>query len=154
MAYYKSDKLLTTEESQSVIALPEAMTTIHPIDSTQLEILKKVTANVSPKLRQQFETAFVAWKDTWYAGSLSINSNPNARATGNAFDTLVKLGRESIPLVIEALAVPENFMALSLYHAIQSDQTLFVTLEADDPRVFEGEQGKARLAVQQYLNSL
>ena len=56
-----------------------------------------------------------------------------------------------MPLVIEALADPENFLALQLYDAMQSDEDLLVQFEPDDERVVEGEQGRARRVVQAWF---
>ncbi len=153
LAYYKPDRFLQAD-AQTLLTLPKDMTTIAPLNTEHLAILKQAAAGISPELREQFATAFAAWKATWYAGNLAINSDPHARASGVEFDTLVKLGSESIPLVVEALADPDNFMALQLYYAIQPESNLFVHIEADDPRILEGEQGKARLLVQYYIKSI
>ena len=53
-----------------------------------------------------------------------------------------------MPLVVEKLADPENFFALQLYDANQPDEKLVVHFEADaHERILEGEQGRARRAV-------
>ena len=102
---------------------------------------------VDPDLRRAFEDAFGAWKQTWFSGGLAINSNPHSRAVGKEYDALIALGPEIMPLVVEKLADPENFFALQLYDAIQPDEKLVVHFEADDERILEGEQGRARRAV-------
>ena len=57
-----------------------------------------------------------------------------------------------IPLVLEKLADPDNFMALQLfYDAIQTDVNLLVHIEPDDERILEGEQGCARRTIFSWL---
>lgn len=53
-----------------------------------------------------------------------------------------------LPLLIEKLADPENFLALQLYDAMQTDENLLVQFEPEDERIVEGEQGRARRVVQ------
>jgi len=67
---------------------------------------------------------------------------------GQEFDALVALGPEILPLVIEALADPENFFVLQLYDAIQPDPRLVVQYGPEDERILEREQGRTRRAVQ------
>ena len=91
-----------------------------------------------------FDKAFAAWKRVWFSGGLAISSNPHTRAIGKEYDALIALGPVILPLVIEQLADPENFLALQLYDAIQANEKLLVQFEPDDERILEGEQGRAR----------
>jgi hypothetical protein len=84
---------------------------------------------------------------------LAISSDPHSHAVGREFDTLVALGPSILPLVVEALAEPDNFIALQLYDAIQPDQKLVVQFEPDDRKILEGEQGRARRVVQHWLSN-
>jgi len=113
--------------------------------------LRDQLGSVPAKLRAAFDAAFSAWKDTWFCGGLAINSNPHSRAVGREFDTLIALGPAVLPLVIEKLADPDNFMALQLYDAMQPNQSLLVQFEAEDERILEGEQGRARRVVQAWF---
>jgi hypothetical protein len=61
------------------------------------------------------------------------------------------LGPQILPLVIEALADPEHFLALQLYDAIQPNPQLIVQFEPEDERILEGEQGRARRVVQAWF---
>lgn len=153
LAYYKPDRALLAG-AETLLTLPADMTTISAITPEQLEFLKESTAGINPGLREAFASNFAKWKATWFAGNLSVNSDPHARASGAEFEALVRLGPETLPLVIEALADPENFMALQLYNAIQPEPDLLAHIEADDPRIMEGEQGKARMVVQRYVRDL
>jgi hypothetical protein len=101
--------------------------------------------------RAAFEPAFAAWKDTWFRGGLAISSDPHTRAIGKEFDALIALGPAILPLIIEKLADPENFLALQLYDALQPNEKLLVQFEPDDERILEGEQGRARRVVQAWF---
>jgi hypothetical protein len=115
------------------------------------KLLRDQISNVPADSRTAFETAFSAWKETWFSGGLAINSNPHSRAVGNEFDALIALGPSILPLLIEKLADPENFLALQLYDAMQPNEHLLVQFEPDDERILEGEQGRARRVVQAWF---
>jgi hypothetical protein len=63
------------------------------------------------------------------------------------------MGPAILPLVVEKLADPENFLALQLYDAIQPDEHLIVQYGPEDERIVEGEQGRARRVVQTWLTN-
>lgn len=121
------------------------------LSPAQQKTLRAQRAKVPGELRTAFEGAFRDWKDTWFRGGLAVSSDPHTRAVGKAFDALIALGPAILPLVIEALAVPDNFLALQLYDAIQADGNLLVQYEPDDERILEGEQGRARRVVQTWF---
>ncbi len=64
---------------------------------------------------------------------------------------LTNLGPVILPLVIEKLADPENFLALQLYDTMQTNERLLVQFEPDDERILEGEPGRARRVVQAWF---
>jgi hypothetical protein len=105
------------------------------------------------ELRAAFESAFDAWKVSWFRGSLGISSNPQTRAMGVEFDVLIALGPKILPLVIQKLADPENFLALQLYDTMQPNERLVVQFEPDDERILEGEQGRARRVVHAWFTN-
>lgn len=121
------------------------------LSTTEKAILKKDVANVPKDVQTAFRKAFEAWKKTWSAGSLSIDSNPYSRARGKEFDDLVAFGSQILPLVVETLADDENFFSLVLYDTMQADARLILQYEPDDPRVLQGEQGRAALVVKMWL---
>jgi hypothetical protein len=102
-------------------------------------------------LRATFNKAFTAWKDTWFAGGLAISSDPHTRAIGKEYDALIALGPAILPLLIEKLADPDNFLALQLYDAMQADERLVVQFQPDDEPILEGEQGRARRVVRAWF---
>jgi hypothetical protein len=95
-----------------------------------------------------FHKAFAVWKSVWFSGGLAISSNPHTRAVGKEYDALIALVPDILPLVVEQLADPENFLALQLYDALQPNEKLLVQFEPDDERILEGEQERAQRVVQ------
>src|SRR5438445_7036305 len=121
------------------------------LSAAQKRALHEERARVPEELRAAFDKAFDAWKATWFSGGLAISSNPHTRAVGKEYDALIAMGPAIIPLVVESLADPENFLALQLYDAIQPNEQLLVQYEPDDERILEGEQGRARRVVQAWF---
>jgi hypothetical protein len=124
-----------------------------PLSAAQKKALRAARSDVPTDIHVAFETAFEAWKATWFTGGLAISSNPHTRTVGKEFDALIALGPRILPLVVEKLADPDNFLALQLYDAIQPDEQLVVQFGADDERILEGEQGRARRVVQAWLTN-
>jgi len=123
------------------------------LTATQKKILREQRTRVPAELRAAFDAAFNAWRETWFRGGLAMSSDPHTRTVGKEFDALVALGPEILPLVVGALTDPDNFMALQLYDAIQPDDRLVVQYGPEDERIVDGEQGRARRAVQGWLTN-
>lgn len=121
------------------------------LSATQRKTLAAERRRIPEQVRAAYDKAFAAWKTTWFSGGLAISSNPQTRAVGKEYDALIALGPLILPLVVESLADPENFLALQLYDAIQPNEQLLVQYEPDDERVLEGEQGRARRVVQAWF---
>ncbi len=121
------------------------------LSAAQKRSLREETKEVPDKIRTAFEKSFAEWKSAWFGGGLAINSDPHTRAVGKAYDALIALGPAILPLVIEQLADPENFLALQLYDAMQPNEKLLVQFEPHDERILEGEQGRARRVVQAWF---
>lgn len=121
------------------------------LSAAQKQRLHKQQTEIPGGVRTDFETYFSAWKESWFRGGLAASSDPHTRAVGREFDALIELGPGILPLLIEKLADPENFLALQLYDALQSEENLLVQYEPDDERIVEGEQGRARRVVQAWF---
>jgi hypothetical protein len=119
--------------------------------AAQKRALREKRERVPAELRAAFDKAFPVWKSTWFRGGLAISSNPHTRAIGKEYDALIALGPAILPLVIEQLADPENFLALQLYDSLQSNEKLLVQFEPDDERILEGEQGRAQRVVKAWF---
>jgi hypothetical protein len=151
LAFYRRSRLL---DAVFVAILEKQMkekTSKSYLTAAERKVLRDQVSNVPSKLRSAFESAFDAWKKTWFSAGLAISSNPHTRAVGKEFDALIALGPAILPLIVEKLADPENFMALQLYDAMQPNERLIVQFEPEDERILEGEQGRARRVVQAWF---
>lgn len=151
VAFYRGSRLV---EDVYTAILEEGMKEKAPrpsLTAAQKKALREEKSSVPDDLQAAFDAAFSAWKETWFSGGLAISSNPHARMVGREFDALIALGPKIMPLVVEKLADPENFLALQLYDAIQPDERLVVQFGPEDERILEGEQGRARRVVQKWL---
>jgi hypothetical protein len=153
LAFYRRNRLLEAPYELLLEASMKEKARKSFLSASQTKALDDQAKSVPADLRRKFESAFEAWKETWFNGGLAISSVPQTRAVGSEFDALVALGPQILPLVIEKLADPENFLALTLYDAIQPNEKLVVQFAAGDERVLEGEQGRARLVVQAWLGN-
>lgn len=115
--------------------------------------IKNAVSNIPAALREAFLTQFEAWKATWFVGDMALSSDTRDRADTYSYRILLAMGPEIIPLVVEQLADPENFMATQLYDDLQSDPKLQLNLAAADPAHLEGEQGRAKRIVENYLTT-
>jgi hypothetical protein len=151
VAFYRRSRVLASAYHPVLEELMKEKSSKSYISAPQKRLLKEERDQVDEAVQTAFESAFAAWKQTWFAGGLAVNSNPHSRAVGKEFDSLIALGSAVIPLVIEKLADPDNFMALQLYDAIQPNDRLIVQFAPDDERILEGEQGRALRVVQAWF---
>ena len=151
IAFYRRSRLLAATHRLEFTEVMNAKTPKSYLTAQQQKALKAQRAEVPAELREKYERAFRAWRDAWFRGGLMVNSNPHSRAIGREFDDLIALGPSILPLVIESLAEPENFFALQLYDALQSDEKLLIQFAPDDERLVEGEQGRALRVVQTWF---
>lgn len=112
---------------------------------------KKLAAqNISPAERVQFEKAFGIWKNTWFEGNMAFSSYASSRAQGDAFKKLVSMGtRIGIPLVIEKLADPDNFIALVLHEQLENRPHLLAPIVRGS---LESEQARSQRVVKLWLH--
>src|SRR6266571_3035336 len=151
VAFYRRNRLLDAVFSRILEGAMKEKASRSYLSAAQRKILRDRRSTIPVELQQAFDAAFSAWKKTWFSGGLAISSDPHTRAVGKEFDDLIALGPAILPLVIEALVDPENFLALQLYDAIQPNEKLLVQFSPDDERVLEGEQGRARRVVQAWF---
>jgi hypothetical protein len=123
------------------------------LSADQRAALDRERERIPGELRSAFDKAFAAWKSTWFSGSQAISSNAWTRTVGKEYAALVALGPAILPLVVEQLAQPDNFLALQLYDAIQPNPRLLVQYGRGDSRTGEGEQGRARRTVQAWFTN-
>jgi len=145
----------TGSPSPEVEAMMKKIKRSQPVDTylsaSQRKKLSAIVTQIPANLRKAYASAFAAWKATWFRGSLGLSSNAATRRVREEYYPLIAFGPAIIPLVIESLADPSNFMALQLYDAIQTDARLLVQFDTDDVRILTGEQGRAREVVHLWL---
>ena len=151
VAFYRRGRSLTAANEYLSGEIMKEKAVKSYMSSAQRKALVEEREQIAPELRRDYESAFAAWKATWFSGGLAISSNPHTRAVGKEYDALIAMGPAIIPLVVESLADPENFLALQLYDAIQPNERLLVQYEPDDERILEGEQGRAQRVVQSWF---
>jgi len=151
IAFYRRGRALSAANESVAEEIMKEKTIKSYMSSTQRKTLAGECGKLPIDLRAAYENAFAAWKATWFSGGLAINSNPHTRTVGKEYDALIAMGPAIIPLVVESLADPENFLTLQLYDAIQPNEQLLVQFEPDDERILEGEQGRAQRAVQAWF---
>ncbi len=151
VAFYRRGRALLAANESLVEVVMKEKTVKSYLSAAQRKALAQEREQILPELREAYESAFAAWKATWFRGGLAINSNPHTRSVGKEYDALIAMGPAIIPLVVESLADPENFFVLQLYDAIQANDRLLVQYESDDERILEGEQGRAQRVVQAWF---
>ncbi len=153
LAFYRRSLLATPVFEPILEEVMKEKTVRSYLTAAQKKQLREQRSRIPRQVQNAFDTAFNAWKATWFRGGLAVSSDPHTRTVGEEFDSLVQLGPEILPLVVEALADPENFLALQIYDAIQPEERLIVQYGPDDERILEGEQGRARRVVQVWLTN-
>ena len=151
VAFYRRSQTLPAAYEAALEDVMNEKTAASYLSAAQRRTLREERDRVSEEVRTAFEDAFAAWKRTWFSGGLAVSSNPHTRAVGKEYDALIALGPAVLPLVVEKLADPENFLTLQLYDALQPSEKLLVQFEPDDERILEGEQGRARRVVQAWF---
>lgn len=153
VAFYRRGRTLTAANESLAEEIMKEKAVKSYMTAAQRKALGEESGQIADELRSAYESAFAAWKATWFGGGLAISSNPHTRAVGKEYDALIAMGPGIIPLVVESLADPENFLALQLYDAIQPNERLLVQYEPDDERILEGEQGRAQRVVQSWFTN-
>jgi hypothetical protein len=151
VAFYRRSRLLEAVFASIVEKPMKDKASRTCLTGAEKKALRDQVNDVPTEARAAFEASFNAWKNTWFSGGLAISSNPHTRAVGKEFDALIALGPAILPLLVEKLADPENFLALQLYDAMQPNERLVVQFAAEDERILEGEQGRARRVVQAWF---
>ena len=153
VAFYRKSRLVDETYASTLEEGMKEEVSKSPLTAAQKRTLREERSKVPADLRAAFDDAFDSWKSTWFSEGLAMSSDPGTRAVGKEFDTLIAMGPAILPLVVEKLANPENFLALQLYDAIQPDEHLIVQYGPEDERILEGEQGRARRVVQTWLTN-
>lgn len=117
-------------------------------------LLQKAVSAVNKTVANSFESRFSAWKETWDTEHTFHLSNPAFVSSSREYCDLVAMGPEILPLIVLKLTDPENFLALQLYEAVESDPGAHVDINPADDAIMEGEQGRARQTVERWVSNL
>jgi hypothetical protein len=124
------------------------------LDKEQASLLRSAVSEVDDATRAAFEKRFDAWKAVWRCEEFQHHSDPAYVRFCKEFQDLVLLGQQTIPLIVEKLVDPDNFLALQLHDALQPDDRLLALVEPEDDAMLEGEQGRAERVVESWLKSM
>lgn len=142
-------------EAGVVVPSSFAQPSVHAVNlPEQAAAIRKLTQDIPPPVRETFESLFATWKESWFQGPTANSSDTRDCAQGYAFGKLMDMGSEIIPLVVEKLADPDNFVALQLYDDLQPDEALRVAHSPGDPVIATGEQGRAQQTISAVLTKL
>jgi hypothetical protein len=125
-----------------------------PSPNVPLDLLQAVqteTAGVPQALRDSFERAYAVWQKTWSDPAIALSSSPGPRVGTQEFRDLVALGTPILPLLMERALQQEHWSAVLAIDELtgRTDEAL----DLDDPKVLEGEQGRAIDTVRRWLES-
>jgi hypothetical protein len=131
-----------------------------PLDRSAIERLDQMAAAADPALVEEFDRRYGAWKSALLAVSESegafsvglLNSTAAGFSGLPEFAALVALGSEILPLVMRKLADPDEWPAVLLADVFVP-YGVGVEFDLDDERVLTGEQGRARLTLDAWLES-
>jgi hypothetical protein len=151
LTFYRRSRMLAAPFEGAREEVMKGKTAGSYLSAAQKRALQEERERLPERLRVAFDKAFAAWRGAWFGGGLATSSNPHTRAVGKEYDALIALGPAILPLVVEQLADPENFIALQLYDALQSDEKMLVQFDPDDERILEGEQGRSQRVVQAWF---
>ncbi|ACL04134.1 conserved hypothetical protein [Desulfatibacillum aliphaticivorans] len=123
------------------------------LDEYQKKALDGLKEAIPKDTVEAFENRFSAWKETWKSGHRILLSNTSYVRHSNEFVELAGMGKEIMPLLIEKLVEPDNFRALHLYDALQTDKFLKVLPGSSEEVILKGERFRAEEVVKLFLSN-
>ncbi|HTQ31592.1 MAG TPA: hypothetical protein VMI53_10315 [Opitutaceae bacterium] len=147
MYYARAENADTAQPAVSAAAKAPAMN-----EKQKAILLHDAVKTISPAVREEFNQLFDAWKRTWAQGTMAFSNNARDRSAAYSYKQLVEMGPEILPLVVEKLANPENFIARQLYNDLQAEAGQKVAIEPGVHRN-HGEKLLARQTVERFLQA-
>jgi hypothetical protein len=120
------------------------------LNNNEVSTVQSHGNRIAVKLQDSFSAAYSAWRRTWYSGANLISSDPNTRSKSREFQNLTSLGKNILPLLMNKLIVPQDFMALQAVQYL--NDSVVVHWAIDDPANIAGEQGRAAATVKKWLS--
>jgi hypothetical protein len=120
--------------------------------TAHLEIIQQSVSNISNVTRQQFDNAYYQWIDTCKQEK-ALSSYTYDCSNVETFHNLINLSSTIIPLLINKLVNPSNFLALVPYEAIQTNTSYHVPAFLENDYTIECEQSRAIKTVELWLHN-
>lgn len=124
---------------------------VPPLEPDEIEAARRLAAGVPDEVRERFASALAQWKATWSELPLAASSDTRDYARGPAFEQLVAVGADAVPLALEQLATePDGFFLLAALERWSERGDLVATTTAEP---LESQQSRAARAVRSALGA-
>jgi hypothetical protein len=149
---YRKTALLDTEGDQGVegVEVEAGDVELPKLAAVEMQRLSERVTAVPDGVRNEFDAAYRAWKETWTSEPAMFDSTGLAVTRNAEFVRLVHQPAEALPLLMEKLADPSEHFALKVAELALPGE-LVPQFEQDDPVALEGEQYRARLLLSNWL---
>lgn len=137
---YGTNLVSLTRPPAQRAAAPEPRLT--PVEAVRL---RRLVAEVPDATRAAFAEAYAAWRAGWFEGPAGLSDDTRTRARLPSFRRLAAMGSEVLPLVVERLLDPGQFVALVLFERVVRAPP------PSDAHLLEGEQARALRAARRWL---
>jgi hypothetical protein len=151
--FYSRSNFRAAEPADAKLAKMVSDQTMLTLTAEQQDLVRARAASVDRRVRDPFDAAYAAWRDTWSHPLVIVSSAPIDRSQSLQFLELVALGPDILPLLMEKLLDPTEFFALVAVDRLLP-AALVVVRELDDDVVLQGEQGRAVETVQRWIASV
>lgn len=120
-----------------------------PLQPSEIERVHELAGAVPAPLRERFAGALADWKRTWSELPLAASSDTRDYAQGPAFERLLELGPDAVPLVLEQIVeADDGFLLLALLERWWEREDL-VAVAVEQP--LESQQSRAIRALRSGL---
>ncbi len=118
---YGQDSICFSRKKGYDVAL--SLDTIAPLSVEHVDKLSKLVYHIPLETQETFNVLHNEWKTFCFEQpEIVLSSAMGSRAQGDAFDQMVKIGRADpdniLPLLLNKIADPEEFMSVVIYEAI------------------------------------
>lgn len=112
-------------ESYSVAVNAEAQAEAEPLSKAEKQLVAKEAKQVDAATKKNFNRLAKAWRKQIASTPEAIVSSSTQRYTTlPAFAELQAMGKQILPLVVKELLDEDQYFFLTLYDALQADDTL------------------------------
>jgi hypothetical protein len=123
------------------------------LSKSDLKFLRNRVQQVSPELKERFQSAYSAWKEECEHPLILASSDPHARTQTPLFLELLALGPQILPLLMEKLTHPDDYFALLAVDRLIRPEFV-IAHRPGDQAVVHGEQGRALETIKQWIRTV